>query len=76
MARKGYREMLRVAGERAADLIVMGVHGRSPIDIMLFGSTTQHVVGRGLSGACHSILARGQALTLPVPPHGPPGGRS
>ncbi len=44
-AGKTYREILRVAGERGADLIVMGVHGRSPIDIMRFGSTTQHVVG-------------------------------
>ena len=41
---KPYRQILRVAAERHADLIVIGVRGRSPIDLMLFGSTTQHVV--------------------------------
>ena len=41
---KAYREILAVAGERKADLIAMGVRGRNPLDIMLFGSTTQHVV--------------------------------
>jgi nucleotide-binding universal stress UspA family protein len=38
-----YREILRVAAEQQADLIVMGVKGRSAADL-LFGSTTQHVV--------------------------------
>jgi nucleotide-binding universal stress UspA family protein len=41
---KPYREILRVAGEHAADLIVLGVHGRGVVDLMFFGSTTQHVV--------------------------------
>jgi nucleotide-binding universal stress UspA family protein len=41
---KAYREILALAGEREVDLIVMGVRGRNPLDIMLFGSTTQHVV--------------------------------
>ncbi len=39
-----YRELLEVAAERKADLIAMGVRGRNPMDLMLFGSTTQHVV--------------------------------
>jgi nucleotide-binding universal stress UspA family protein len=39
-----WREILRVAEERQADLVVMGVRGRNPVDIALFGSTTQHVV--------------------------------
>jgi nucleotide-binding universal stress UspA family protein len=26
------------------DLIVMGVHGRDPLEMALFGSTTNHVV--------------------------------
>jgi nucleotide-binding universal stress UspA family protein len=39
-----YREILRVAAEQQADLIVMGVQGRGAADLMLFGSTTQHVV--------------------------------
>jgi nucleotide-binding universal stress UspA family protein len=43
-AGKPYREILRVAAEHGADLLVVGVHGRGPIDRMLFGSTTQHLV--------------------------------
>jgi nucleotide-binding universal stress UspA family protein len=41
---KPYRELLALAKETSADLIVMGVRGRNPLDLMLFGSTTQHVV--------------------------------
>jgi nucleotide-binding universal stress UspA family protein len=41
---KTYREILGVATEDAADLIVMGVHGRNPVDLALFGSTTNQVV--------------------------------
>jgi CPA2 family monovalent cation:H+ antiporter-2 len=41
---KAYREILGVATEDQADLIVMGVHGRNALDLMLFGSTTNHVV--------------------------------
>ena len=39
-----WREILRVADEQHADLVVMGVRGRNPIDLALFGSTTHHVV--------------------------------
>lgn len=38
------KQILCQAKEREADLIVMGVHGRGAIDLLLFGSTTQHVV--------------------------------
>ena len=41
---KPYREILRVAVEQASELIVIGVHGRGPIDLLFFGSTAQHVV--------------------------------
>ena len=41
---KAWREVLRRAAEDESDLIVMGVHGRSAAEIMLFGSTTHHVV--------------------------------
>jgi nucleotide-binding universal stress UspA family protein len=41
---KPWREILRVAGERQTDLIVMGVQGRGASDPLFFGSTTQHVV--------------------------------
>lgn len=43
---KAYREILGVATEERADLIVMGVHGRNALDLMLFGSTTNQVVRR------------------------------
>ena len=39
-----WREVLRIAAERQSDLIVMGVQGRGAADLVLFGSTTQHVV--------------------------------
>ena len=45
---KPYQEVLRVAQDDGADLIVLGVHGRGPIDRMLFGSTTQQVVRQAL----------------------------
>jgi nucleotide-binding universal stress UspA family protein len=41
---KPWREVLRVAAERDCDLIVMGIQGRGAADLLLFGSTTQHVV--------------------------------
>ena len=41
---KPWREILRVASERQAELIVMGVQGRGAADLLLFGSTTHHVV--------------------------------
>ena len=36
--RPGRAGILRVAGERESDLIVMGVHGRGALDLMVFGS--------------------------------------
>lgn len=41
---KAYREILRVADERHAGLLIVGIHGRGAIDRLLFGSTTQHLV--------------------------------
>ena len=41
---KPWRQVLRVAGERNADLVVLGVLGRGAVDLTLFGSTTHHVV--------------------------------
>lgn len=43
---KPYVEILRVAAEARADLIVIGVHGRNAPDVMLFGSTTNQIVRR------------------------------
>ena len=52
-----HREILRVAEERAADLIVIGVRGRGSFDITLFGSTTNQVVRRS---TCPVVTIRSQ----------------
>jgi nucleotide-binding universal stress UspA family protein len=41
---RAYREILRHASEGRSDLIVMGVHGRGVLDLLVFGSTTHHVI--------------------------------
>jgi nucleotide-binding universal stress UspA family protein len=43
---KSYVEILRVAAEESADMIVIGVHGWNAADLMLFGSTTNQLVRR------------------------------
>ena len=48
---KASREVLRQAAAEGADLIVMGVQGRSAFDLWLFGSNTQIVV-RALAVPC------------------------
>ena len=39
-----HREIVRMAGERKTDLVVLGAYSHGTIDHMLFGSTTNHVV--------------------------------
>ena len=51
-----YREILRAAEAKPADLIVMGAQGRGAIGLALFGSTTQQVV-RG--AMCPVLTVRG-----------------
>jgi len=41
---KPYVETLRLADEARVDLIVLGVHGRSRLELVVFGSTTNHIV--------------------------------
>jgi nucleotide-binding universal stress UspA family protein len=41
---KPYEQVLAFAGDHDVDLIVIGVHGRSAIDVALFGSTTNQVI--------------------------------
>jgi nucleotide-binding universal stress UspA family protein len=41
---KPHNMVLEVAGDRGIDLLVLGVHGRSALDVILFGSTTNQVV--------------------------------
>jgi nucleotide-binding universal stress UspA family protein len=55
-----YRELLRVAAEKSAGLIVIGAHGHGVLDRMFFGSTAQHVVRQA---AC-------AVLTLRAPENG------
>ena len=43
---KPYVQILEVAAEEGSDLIVVGVHGRNPVDMMLFGSTANQIVRR------------------------------
>jgi nucleotide-binding universal stress UspA family protein len=50
-----YKEILRVAAERQADLIVLGVQGRGAVDLRLFGSTTAEVLRRA---ACPVLTVR------------------
>ncbi|PYR52148.1 MAG: hypothetical protein DMF89_03580 [Acidobacteria bacterium] len=52
---KAYREILALADAEHTDLIVMGVHGRNAVDMMLFGSTTNHVVR---SASCPVLTLR------------------
>jgi nucleotide-binding universal stress UspA family protein len=52
---RAYREILRRAGESDADLIVMGVHGRGALDLLLFGSTTHHVIR---ASTCPVLIVR------------------
>lgn len=53
---RAHREVLRLAEESQADLIVMGAQGRGGIGLALFGSTTQQVV-RG--APCPVLTVRG-----------------
>jgi nucleotide-binding universal stress UspA family protein len=39
-----HEEIVRLASDRDADLIVMGVHGRSSLNLALFGSTANQVI--------------------------------
>jgi nucleotide-binding universal stress UspA family protein len=52
---RAYREILRQAAERRADLIVMGVQGRGALDLLVFGSTTHHVIR---ASACPVFIVR------------------
>lgn len=53
---RAYNELLALAKEASADLLVLGVRGRGAIDLTLFGSTTNQVV----RGATCDVLAVGR----------------
>ena len=52
---KAYREILHVADEKGADLIVIGAHGHGVIEQMFIGSTAQHIVRRA---RCPVLIVR------------------
>ncbi len=56
LAGKPYRRILHLAHEVAADLVVMGVQGRTAADLLLFGSTAHHVVR---AAPCPVLTVRG-----------------
>ncbi len=39
-----YREILKTADEKEVDVIIMGTHGRSGLDHLIFGSTIERVL--------------------------------
>jgi hypothetical protein len=41
---KPYVQILHVAAAEQSDLVILGVRGRNPLDMALFGSTTNQVV--------------------------------
>jgi universal stress protein A len=43
------QEILRAVRERGVDLVVMGARGRSPLELLMFGSVAQRVVRRSTS---------------------------
>jgi nucleotide-binding universal stress UspA family protein len=51
-----YHEILKLAAEGHADLIVMGVHGRGAIDLLVFGSNTARVTR---AAECPVLIVRG-----------------
>ncbi len=57
-------EIIRTAKEKNADLIVIGTHGRTGIDHMLFGSTAEKVVRKS---PCPVLTVRiaGKEFTMP-----------
>src|SRR5262249_46635204 len=44
MTGKAYHEILRIAANEGAEVIVMGVHGKRALHVRLFGSTTHHII--------------------------------
>jgi nucleotide-binding universal stress UspA family protein len=52
---RAHREILRQAAEQQSDLVVMGVHGRGALDLLVFGSTTHHVIR---ASACPVLIVR------------------
>jgi nucleotide-binding universal stress UspA family protein len=52
-------ELMRVASERHADLVVLGIRRRNPIDMAVFGSTAQRLIR---DGACPVLTVSALAM--------------
>ena len=57
-------EIIRTAKERKADMIVIGTHGRTGIDHMLFGSTAEKVVRKS---SCPVLTVRMSGKEFKMP---------
>ena len=59
-----FAEIIKTARDKNADMIVIGTHGRTGIDHMLFGSTAEKVVRKA---ACPVLTVRiaGKQFTMP-----------
>ena len=60
------RQILRIAGERRADLIVVGVHGRNAVDLAVFGSNSRDVINQAACPVLVVPLARTPATLRAV----------
>jgi nucleotide-binding universal stress UspA family protein len=56
---KPHHEILRLATEQRADLIVLGIHGKNPVDRLLFGATAEPVVRRA---SCPVLTVRSDVM--------------
>jgi len=59
-----YVEIIKTAKEKSVDLIVIGTHGRTGIDHMLFGSTAEKVVRKASCSVLTVRIAGGEAVIL------------
>lgn len=67
---RAYKEILRLAVEERADLIVIGAQGHGPVEHLISGSNAQHVIRQA---TCPVLTVRPVAFQKPSgedPPHG------
>jgi nucleotide-binding universal stress UspA family protein len=56
-------EVLRVVHERKVGLVVLGIRRRNPIDLAVFGSTTQRLIRDGM---CAVLTVRTHESVVPA----------